>query len=374
VDSNIDGTPNYMESPVPSPDPALKQITNQGEPQIMLPVIHANKIVWQDSRNHSKPTDRDIYTFTMSENYAPEISLPIPKFDPKIEEGESMKFTIVANDPETDELSYTWYLDNEHIPENDSKTLELETDFSMAGIHEVKVVISDGEYPIEYIWYLFVSETGIEPIEIITVNPTINPVIVEGEDVTFSVYAIYHKPSDINASWTGIEPVNGFIMFDKKSGLSNAHFHMTIGDIDSNMKYTSRVESNGSDNQRQIDITVEITDGSYTTSHTWLLTVLYYEDADMDGYNDDLEIEWGTDPQDPQSTPPDLDNDLILDADDDDVDGDGFLGEYDADDTNSEKQKDSNPDISVEILVIIISVVFLVCAIFLFSRVRRQYR
>jgi hypothetical protein len=120
-----------------------------------------------------------------------------------------------------------------------------------------------------------------------------------------------------------------------------------------------------------MDITVEITDGIFTASHTWNLTVLYFKDADMDGYSDDLEIEWKTDPKDSSSTPPDLDGDLILDFEDDDVDGDGYLGDYDDNESDFKIQEDSNPDMSVEILVFIISVVLLVWAFALSSSVRK---
>lgn len=78
-DSDFDTIPNYMDSEVLSLDPALIRLTNGSEPQIMLPAIYSDKIVWQDSRNTSKPADRDIFIFTITENKAPEINYIIDR-------------------------------------------------------------------------------------------------------------------------------------------------------------------------------------------------------------------------------------------------------------------------------------------------------
>ena len=46
-------------------------------------------------------------------------------------------------------------------------------------------------------------------------------------------------------------------------------------------------------------------------------------DDDGDGYPNDMETRFGTDPSDATSRPPDIDGDLIPDPDDEDRDGDG---------------------------------------------------
>ncbi len=53
-------------------------------------------------------------------------------------------------------------------------------------------------------------------------------------------------------------------------------------------------------------------------------------DDDGDGFPDEVEIQAGTDPLDPQSTPPDMDGDGVPDATDDDMDGDGVKNGDDA--------------------------------------------
>jgi hypothetical protein len=61
-----------------------------------------------------------------------------------------------------------------------------------------------------------------------------------------------------------------------------------------------------------------------------------------------------------------------VDADDDDIDGDGFLGKYDADDTDPNKQLDGEPVDIVEILIVLISVVLLVASVMSLSKASKK--
>lgn len=67
-------------------------------------------------------------------------------------------------------------------------------------------------------------------------------------------------------------------------------------------------------------------------------------DRDGDGFANDLEAQYGTDPNDPGSTPPDLDGDKIPDDVDDDRDGDGVNNDSDAfpDDANESSDLDGD--------------------------------
>lgn len=371
LDSDTDGTPNYMDSEILTPDPAQIRLTNESEPQIMLPEIYSDKIVWQDSRNTTKPADRDIFIFTITGNKAPEIDYIIPNYDPKIKEGESYTFQIVANDPEWDPLTYEWYFDEEYIPDNDTLTLEFLSDHSMAGMREIKVIVSDGEFPIEYIWNLEIEESGLKPIEIIWVEPSFNPTVIEGEEITFSIYAIYHSPLEIETNWTINEPMSEYLL---GWSYSTSISYDDPGEIESSSTFTIYFEANGSDDIKHLNVSFEITDGQNKVAYSWIITILYFDDADFDGYNDSLEIEWLSDPLDPLSTPPDLDNDLILDLHDDDIDGDGLLDKYDDNPTNFNKQTDADTDNSVELFLLLISVILLVFSFLALSRVKKYTR
>jgi RHS repeat-associated protein len=67
-------------------------------------------------------------------------------------------------------------------------------------------------------------------------------------------------------------------------------------------------------------------------------------DDDNDGYLDVVELDQSTNPLDPQSTPPDQDQDLIPDSDDSDRDGDGVDNDDDSFPDDGDEQVDSDQD------------------------------
>ncbi len=95
-------------------------------------------------------------------------------------------------------------------------------------------------------------------------------------------------------------------------------------------------------------------------------------DDDGDGYLDAIEISEGTDPLDPDSTPPDNDGDFIPDSIDPDDDNDGVLDIYDDypfDPTKSKKSKEDG-GFGLIILILIIVVVIILVVLLLFLRKR----
>jgi beta propeller repeat protein len=365
-DTDSDDVPNYMDSDTPTPDTALKRITNDSQPQIMLPFIYADKIVWQDSRNESKPADRDIYIYSLTENKAPKIEYGIPNFDSEIEEGKSISFIIEADDPEGEPLTYEWLFNGIKIPQNDTKVLEFFSDFGMAGTYEIKVIVSDSEYEIEYIWSLYISESGEEPIDIIWADPSHSPQIIEGDDIMFRVRARYRGSEEPNVTWIFPDDAISEITLTSSSNT------LSDNEILSEASISSNLQLEGSYFVSNHEITVIIRGDGVNQSYFWRLSIIYFEDADFDGYSDSLENLRNSDPRDPSSVPADTDSDLIVDADDDDIDGDGYLGKYDADDTNSNRQVDEEPVNMVEISIILISIVLLVASVTSLSRASKR--
>jgi len=66
-------------------------------------------------------------------------------------------------------------------------------------------------------------------------------------------------------------------------------------------------------------------------------------DDDNDGYNDDVEIQEGTDPLDASSTPADMDGDYIPDSTDNDIDGDGYSNDEEVAEGTDPGNSDSQP-------------------------------
>ena len=106
------------------------------------------------------------------------------------------------------------------------------------------------------------------------------------------------------------------------------------------------------------------------------------KDTDNDGYPDHLEDMYNSDKNDPQSHPPDIDNDKIPDDIDNDRDGDGFPNEQDIypddPDNNPEdtdESKENNDDGKNSwVLIIIIAGIIIAFIIVFFSIYRRKTR
>jgi len=351
MDSDDDGKPNYIDDD-DDIDLALMRITNQSERFSMIPSIYANRIVWQDSRIINKQIE--IFLFTLTDNIPPKIEDFSPRFNPEITEQESYNFTVTASDPENNPLTYKWFLDNLPKQGGNTNTFEYISDLVSSGVHEIRVIVSDGEYPVEKVWLIQVAESGIPILKITNMDPLTNPAITEGGEISLSMRVRYLGSEVLSAYWTWDQNIT--------PAPSNTN---TTSDTEAygELSFFSPLDYYGSNYVEYFNFTFEVTDGKHAVSHTWYLTVLFFDDADMDGYSDYKEMMLGYDPLDRTSKPIDSDCDLIVDIDDEDTDGDGFLDEYDGYALNPQKQLDGNPDISVEILIVIISLILLVIAI-----------
>jgi beta propeller repeat protein len=359
IDTDGDSVPNYQDADKPSPDPALVKITNIPLTFSMFPAIYTNKIVWQDNRNVS--WIRDIYLYTLTNNLPPEIIDFFPDYTPHILDYESAIFNITASDPESEDLTYTWFLNNEKLPEEKTDTFEF-SDHASAGLHEVKVIVSDGEYPIEKIWLLHVIETNIASPIITELDPIFNPTVIEGEEITLNMRAKDEDSENLSVHWTWDSTL---IPAPITSNITS------IGGISAELIFISQLDYNGSNYYESYNITVEVTDGKHTAFHKWILTILYFADADKDGYDDSVEVALNSNPLDSTDKPLDTDSDLIVDTEDDDTDGDGFLDKYDEYPIDPDKQLDGKSDYSLEIMFIIITLILVIILIVAIPRISK---
>ncbi|WP_189398887.1 carboxypeptidase regulatory-like domain-containing protein [Arenicella chitinivorans] len=75
-------------------------------------------------------------------------------------------------------------------------------------------------------------------------------------------------------------------------------------------------------------------------------------DWDGDGFSNELEDEYGTDPRDPNSTPPDIDGDKIPDDVDPDRDGDGVDNDVEVDNSTDPNDPNDYPDLVDPVLTV----------------------
>jgi hypothetical protein len=77
-------------------------------------------------------------------------------------ETQSLSFSVSASDPDGDELHYRWYVDS--IPTSDADNiLEYHTVVSSMEIHNIVVVVSDGNFSDSVMWEIFVYNVNTPP-------------------------------------------------------------------------------------------------------------------------------------------------------------------------------------------------------------------
>jgi hypothetical protein len=77
-----------------------------------------------------------------------------PGYDPPLKEGSKMQFSVVANDPDNDTLSYKWYINGTEV--STSATYNYEASWKSEGKYIVMVVVSDGRISINRSWQMTV--------------------------------------------------------------------------------------------------------------------------------------------------------------------------------------------------------------------------
>ena len=105
-------------------------------------------------------------------NKPPIIDSYFPLTNPTIYETQSQKFNVSAHDPESDPITYKWYLDNNQVSTTNSYNYI--SDYNSSGIHNVTVIISDNQgNSVSKEWTLIVLNVNRPPTIPTTVN--LNP-------------------------------------------------------------------------------------------------------------------------------------------------------------------------------------------------------
>jgi hypothetical protein len=182
---------------------------------------------------------------TQPPNEPPQVVECVPEnASPEIVLGETLRFSILAADPNDDELTCQYTVDEVVVGTN----MQFDYTANKEGTVCVCAVISDGEFEVEHNWFATVSDTvtnlAPEFIETLPVENSLNATV--GDTVAFSVVAM-----DPN----GDELAYEFLVDD------------TVVGGDSLYDYIADAEG-------LFRINAGVTDGELSTSHEWALTVV----------------------------------------------------------------------------------------------------
>ncbi|MEM2118869.1 MAG: LamG-like jellyroll fold domain-containing protein, partial [Candidatus Bathyarchaeia archaeon] len=141
------------------------------------------------------------YDTVTIENRAPTITSYTPTESyPCINQSQQQVFNASANDPDGDQISYTWYLDGASVSTTDSYTFDATLDTS--GVHNITIVVEDGYgAQAKQVWFLTVDANLVMPFDTNAI-----PVVD---------YAGYDNNGTVTgATWTSNGKINGAYTFD----------------------------------------------------------------------------------------------------------------------------------------------------------------
>lgn len=82
--------------------------------------------------------------------------------DVYVDEGKTLKFEIIASDLNKDELSYSWFLGDKKVTEENEFVFS--PDYGDSGNYEVRVIVSDSKSDVTNEWNVKVNEVGINDV------------------------------------------------------------------------------------------------------------------------------------------------------------------------------------------------------------------
>ncbi|MBU1946486.1 MAG: PKD domain-containing protein [Nanoarchaeota archaeon] len=106
-------------------------------------------------------TSEDVVIVVKKKNAAPSFDSFSPEeTDITIDEGDSIDFNAKASDLNNDPIKYIWYLDGAEV--SDKGDYNYKADYGDAGVHSVRIVVSDGEESEERAWVVKVNKVDRE--------------------------------------------------------------------------------------------------------------------------------------------------------------------------------------------------------------------
>jgi len=153
------------------------------------PGVHYVKASVSDSNVISPGENETVWTVTIVANLPPTISATTPSLTWNIHENTEQVFSVTANDPEGQTLSYTWFVNDIQVASG-SASYTFIANYTSSGDYVVSVVVSDGVKSSRVNWNLTVIDVSQPPV-ISAYTPTTSTITVEemSGDVTFTITA-----------------------------------------------------------------------------------------------------------------------------------------------------------------------------------------
>ena len=99
-------------------------------------------------------------------NLPPSITYRNPYYDPTFYENATVELSVTVEDPEGDEITYVWHVDDVVVEGQTEAMFEYIFDFEAAGEHLVNVTASDGHNTTTWSWTVYVLDTNRPPVVI----------------------------------------------------------------------------------------------------------------------------------------------------------------------------------------------------------------
>jgi hypothetical protein len=161
-----------------------------------------------------------------------------------------VEFSVEANDPDGDILSYTWYVNSAYV-DGGTTSYEFPYDFSSSGYHTVQVNVADGEETVTQTWSLQVVNVNRPPV-LLSYDPEQEFSVNETSYGTVYLSVNVYDPDGdyLNYQWTQNEQVQyGY----RSSTFTFQYDHESAGE------YVVRVS---------------VSDSEESTGFAWLIEVL----------------------------------------------------------------------------------------------------
>jgi hypothetical protein len=195
-------------------------------------------------------------------NRLPSIDWFVPEnTTPEVDEDSSLVFEHISSDPDDDALFYSWLLDDFEVATSQNWTYW--PDFEASGVHNVTLVVSDGDLLVSQQWSVTVVNVNRAPI-IDWYYPLGDPVICEGGSEEFYVAC-----------------------YDPDGGLLSYQWYLDGTPTVTTDDYEFLA---GYDSAGVYNVTVVISDGVDPMTHQWTLTVIILGDVDRDGDVDAFDL------------------------------------------------------------------------------------